>query len=147
MYRHVELLERIILGNSRKECRERKGCARFPSSLSERPSRPLGSRRNYAIVTGGAGVRFRSKCIAKCTPARLECAPQSALETATQDVASPSSARKASVPSDGERRRENTRDFPSLNGGLRVRLDKGKGNQTKRSTSETREPLASTDQS
>lgn len=34
MYRHVELLERIILGNSRKECRERKGCARFPSSLS-----------------------------------------------------------------------------------------------------------------
>lgn len=75
MCRHVELLEKIILGNSRKECRERKGRARFPSSLSERPSRPLGSRRNYAIVTSGAGVCFRSKCIAKCTPGEARVYP------------------------------------------------------------------------
>lgn len=103
---------------------------RFPSSISERPSRPLGSSVKLRD-RDWRGVCFRSKCIAKCTSARLECAPQSALEAAAQDVASLFLRGRRAFLSEGERKRD-TRDFPCL-GGLRVRLGKDKGNQTKRS--------------
>lgn len=47
---------------------------RFPSFLFEKPSRPLvlGKIARSCLL---AGVCFRSKCIAKCTPAKLECHP------------------------------------------------------------------------
>lgn len=133
----------------RNVARER--VARFPSFFSERSSRPLGPRRNYAIVTDEAGWRLLPLEVHRevhAGEARVHPSKCTRSGDARCCISFPSREASVSLRREREREREDIHDFPCLNEGeSRVRLDKGKGNQTKRSTPETREPLASAHQS
>lgn len=123
--------------------------ARFPSYLSERPSSPLvlGEITRSWLV---AGVCFRSKCIAKCMPAKLECNPLKCTRSGGARCCTPLPPLRRHPFSRGGgippfRERGYSWFFSPSSGGLRVRLDKSKSNQTKKSTPWTRGPFALAD--
>lgn len=136
---------RITFGSSNASLRG----AEFPSFPSEKPSSPLVLEITRSWLV--AGVSFRSKCIAKCTPAKLECNLLKCTRNggARCYMLPPSMASlfpRGRHPSFLEERGHSWFFSPSSEG-LRVRLDKDKGIQTKNSTPCTREPFALADQS
>lgn len=103
---------------------------RFPSSISERPSRPLGPQRNYAIVTGGAFASAQSA--SRSARRRGSSAPLKVHQKRQRKMSHLFSCEGGERLCQRERERTLVISL-ALTGGLRVRQDKGKGNQTKRS--------------